>query len=132
MRHGWSFVNGSNAILRGGTLRSFAASADISKAGLIAYGDRLSLRIAQPLRAYDGGLRLTLPISYDYATLAPSYENRFFNLAPQGRQIDVEAAYARPIGQGWLTGHLFYRRDPGHFATIVDDIGAASRFTSGF
>lgn len=132
MRHGWSFANGSSAVLRGGTLRSFAASADISKTGVTTDDDRLSLRIAQPLRVYRGGLRLTLPASYDYASLAPTYENRFFNLAPQGRQIDMEAAYSRPIGQGWLTGHLFYRRDPGHFATIDDDMGGAIRFTLGF
>ena len=132
MRHGWSFANGSSAVLRGGTLRSFAASADISKAGVMTGDDRLSLRIAQPLRVYRGGLRLTLPTSYDYASLAPSYENRFFNLAPEGRQIDMEAAYSRPIGSAWLTGHLFYRRDPGHYASINDDIGGAVRFTLGF
>jgi hypothetical protein len=132
MRHGWSFADGSSTILRGGTLQTFAASADISMMGVFADDDRLSLRIAQPLRVYRGGLRLTLPTSYDYATLAPTYENRFFNLAPEGRQIDMEAAYTRPIGQGLLTGHLFYRRDPGHFATIDDDMGGAIRYTLGF
>lgn len=132
MRHGWSFANGSNAVMRGGTLRTFAASADISKAGVMSDGDRLSLRIAQPLRVYRGGLRLNLPTGYDYGTLETRYENRFFNLAPEGRQIDMEAAYSRAIGTGWLTGHLFYRRDPGHFATIGDDMGGAIRFTLGF
>jgi hypothetical protein len=132
MRHGWSFANGANATLRGGALRTFAASADVSKTGVMTDDDRLSLRIAQPLRVYRGGLRLNLPTSYDYDTLAPTYETRFFNLAPEGRQIDMEAAYSRPVGQGWLTGNLFYRRDPGHFATIGDDMGGAIRFTLGF
>lgn len=132
MRHGWSFANGSSAVLRGGTLRSFAASADISKTGITTHDDRLSLRIAQPLRAYRGGLRLTLPTSYDYDLRTPGYENRFFNLAPEGRQIDMEAAYSRKIGPAWLTGHLFYRRDPGNFAAIDDDMGGAIRFTLGF
>jgi subtilase family protein len=132
MRHGWSFANGSSAVLRGGTLRSFAASADIAKTGVMTNDDRLSLRVAQPLRVYRGGLQLTLPTSYDYASLSPTYENRFFNLTPEGRQIDMEAAYSRKIGPGWLTGHLFYRRDPGHFATIDNDMGGAIRFTLGF
>ena len=132
MRHGWSFANGSSTVMRGGTLRSFAASADISKTGVIGDDDRVSLRIAQPLRVYRGGLRLSLPTGYDYGTLATRYENRFFNLAPVGRQIDMEAAYSRPIRTGWLTGHLFYRRDPGHFAEIGDDMGGAIRFTLGF
>ncbi|RED17192.1 S8 family peptidase [Parasphingopyxis lamellibrachiae] len=132
MRHGWSFANGSGAVLRGGTLRSFAVSADISKTGILADNDRLSLRVAQPLRVYRGGLRLNLPTSYDYALQTPGYENRFFNLAPEGRQIDMEAAYSRRIGQAWLTGHLFYRRDPGHYASIDNDMGGAIRFTLGF
>jgi hypothetical protein len=131
-RHGWSRMDGSSAVLRGASLRSYAASADVTKWDAFSEGDRLSLRIAQPLRVYAGGLRLTLPTSYDYATLAPTYENRFFNLAPRGRQVDVEAAYARPLGGGWLTGHIFYRRDPGHYAGIDDDMGAALRFTLGF
>lgn len=132
VRHGWSFADGSSALLRGGTLRSFAAAVDISKTGVMGEGDRISLRIAQPLRVYRGGLRLNLPSGYDYETLTTRYENRFFNLAPNGRQIDLEAAYARPVGRGWLTGHVFYRRDPGHFATIADDMGGAIRFTLGF
>lgn len=132
MRHGWSFANGSNAVMRGGTLRTFAASADATKSGVMTGTDRLSLRIAQPLRVYRGGLSLNLPAAYDYATLETRYENRFFNLAPEGRQIDMEAAYSRALGAGWLTAHLFYRRDPGHFATIGDDMGGAVRFTLGF
>ncbi len=132
MRHGWSFANGSSAVMRGGILRSFAASADISKTGITTNDDRLSLRVAQPLRVYRGGLQLRLPTSYDYASLSTTYENRLFNLAPEGRQIDMEAAYSRKIGSAWLTGHVFYRRDPGNFAAIDDDMGGAIRFTLGF
>lgn len=131
-RHGWSAARTLGGVLESGQLRSFAASADVSKSGVFSAIDRLSLRIAQPLRVYRGGLDLTLPVSYDYATLSPGYESSFFNLAPQGRQIDTEAAYATPLGGGWLTGHLFYRRDPGHYSTISDDMGAAIRYTLGF
>jgi len=131
-RHGWSRMSGGSAVLRGGSLRSYAVSADITKWGVLAGDDRLSLRIAQPLRVYSGGLSLSLPASYDYATLTTSYENRFFNLAPQGRQIDIETAYSRPLAGGRLAGHLFYRRDPGHYSAIEDDMGAAIRFTLGF
>ncbi len=131
-RHGWTFANGANATLQGGEVRSFAASADISKSGVMTVDDWLSFRVAQPLRVYSGGLNLSLPTGYDYATLGTSYGDSFFNLAPSGRQIDLETAYSTPFGGGFLTGNLFYRRDPGNFDSVPDDIGAAVRFTLGF
>lgn len=132
VRHGWTFARGAGAVLQGGELRSFAASADISRRGVATADDRLSLRIAQPLRVYRGGLDLMLPVSYDYATLTPGYAETRFNLAPEGREIDLEVAYVRPFAGGWIAGHLFYRKDPGHIAAMPDDVGAAIRFTLGF
>ena len=33
---------------------------------------------------------------------------------------------------GWLTSNLYWRRDPGNFASLPDDVGGAVRFTLGF
>lgn len=131
-RHGWTIADATAGLIDGGTIRSFALSADASREGIFGADDRLSLRIAQPLRVYAGGLDLTLPTSYDYATLNPDYSAAFFNLAPDGREIDAEAAYGRALWGGWLSGNFFYRRDPGHIAATPDDYGAAMRFSLGF
>jgi hypothetical protein len=53
------------------------------------------------------------------------------NLAPTGREIDAEAAWARPLGAGWLSANLYWRTQPGHIAAAPDDLGAAIRFTLG-
>lgn len=131
-RHGWTLADATTGLIDGGTIRSYAFSADASKYGVFGDDDRLSFRLAQPLRVYGGGLDLTLPTSYDYATLTPGYSETRFNLAPDGREIDAEAAYGRALWGGWLSANLFYRRDPGHIDALRDDYGAAMRYTLGF
>ena len=54
------------------------------------------------------------------------------NLAPQGREVDAELGYARPLGEGQVSGNVFYRRDPGNIAALSDDYGVALRFSTGF
>jgi hypothetical protein len=54
------------------------------------------------------------------------------NLAPKGRELDLEANYGRVAGSGWVDANLFLRRDPGNIAAASDDVGAAVRFTVGF
>jgi hypothetical protein len=88
----------------------------------------------QPLRVRSGGLDLNVPASYSYDTLSAGYESRFFNLAPTGREIDLEAAYGFGLfgGAGHLGANAFARRHPGNVAGIDPDLGAAIRFTLGF
>jgi hypothetical protein len=88
----------------------------------------------QPLRVRSGGVDLEVPVSYSYDTLSAGYESRFFNLAPTGREIDLEAAYGVDLlgGAGHLSGNAFARRDPGNVAAMDADLGAAIRFTLGF
>jgi hypothetical protein len=56
------------------------------------------------------------------------------NLAPTGREIDLEAAYGIGLlgGAGHLSGNAFARRHPGNVAATDADLGAAIRFTLGF
>ena len=91
----------------------------------------LAFRIAQPLRISSGNLGLRLPVSYDYATRTTGYGAGALNLAPSGREIDVEALYGRALGQGRVTGNVYWRRDPGNIARAPDDLGLAIRFTLG-
>lgn len=114
-------------------LTSSAFAFDVTKADVLTRGDALALRIAQPLRVEGGALRLDVPTTYDYETLTPGYTRRTTTLAPSGREISVEAAWSLPLaGLGRLDTNLFWRRDPGHIATLDDDLGAALRLSARF
>lgn len=112
-------------------LRSNAWSVEAIRAGLFDRTDRVSLRLAQPLRVSSGGFDLTLPTAYDYATETADYSAARFNLAPGGRERDIEIAYARPLWGGWFSANGYMRREPGNVAASHDDLGAAIRFTFG-
>jgi hypothetical protein len=88
--------------------------------------------LSQPLRVSGGEIGLTLPIAYDYATLTPSFGKRYLPLAPSGREIDAELAWRGPLWGGNASASLFYRTDPGHYATLPDDKGVALRWSREF
>ncbi|MGA9582978.1 MAG: peptidase S8, partial [Allosphingosinicella sp.] len=106
----------------------------LGKSGALRPGDRFALRLMQPLRVRSGGFDLEIPVSYSYDTLSAGYESRFLNLAPTGREIDLEAAYGFDLfaGAGHLGANAFARRHPGNRADLDPDLGAAIRFTLGF
>jgi len=139
---GWSLGGSwrrgrSDATLRGGfdgrgRLLTEAFAADVGKDHLFGR-DSIGLRVAQPLRVARGGLDYRLPTNWDYATLTVSdWTTQRLNLAPQGREIDVEARYRILLGTGDLQTNLFWRRDPGNYAVLPADVGGAVRYTIGF
>jgi hypothetical protein len=123
-RQGWTHSGNSR-------LQTSAWSFDISRSRVFANGDSFALRIAQPLRVSSGGLSVNLARHYDYATGNATYAAQHLSLTPQGREVDVEAHYARPLGGGMLSTNVYFRKQPGHFAEAPNDIGAAIRFTIG-
>lgn len=140
LRTGWTFGTWSLTAtarqgwtaMAGNTIRSNAFSFDLAKAGLLDRGDQFALRIAQPLRVASGGLTLRLPVGYAYETGVVTYADQRLNLAPTGREIDVEASYARMLLGGRMDANLFWRRDPGNFAAAPNDLGGALRWRTGF
>ena len=125
VRRGWtSFA--------AGRFQSDAYAFDIARDGIFEGGDRLGLRLAQPLRIAAGGFTVLLPTRYDYATATATSTVERFSLSPSGREVDTELLYGRPITNGWLGGNLFMRRQPGHIARADSDVGGAIRFTLGF
>jgi hypothetical protein len=117
-----------------GSFQSGAYSFDLAKDGVLRSGDRLGLRIAQPLRVERGGFALMLPTSYDYATGIAGTSLSRMSMSPSGREVDAELSYGSYLlsDRAWLGGNLFVRRQPGHFADADKDLGAAIRFTLGF
>lgn len=133
-RRGWTSMPGANGLVADGRLSTDAWSVDFGRAHALVRGDRVALRVMQPLRVRAGGYLLNLPVSYDYETLTAGYALRMFSLAPTGREIDIELAYGLPVleGAGYLTANTYYRREPGHIADAPADLGAAIRLSFGF
>jgi hypothetical protein len=115
-------------------MASDAWSLDLSRGSALRRGDLFSLRLSQPLRIRSGGYVLSLPVSYDYSDLSVGYQSTLYALAPNGREMDLEAAYLLPLfdGRGSVSTHAFLRRQPGHVAAAEDDVGAAVRLSFDF
>ena len=131
-RRGWTDAGLRGGLSGSGRLTTAAFAADVGKDHLFGR-DSIGLRIAQPQRVARGGLDYRLPTNWDYATLAVTdWTTQRLNLAPRGREIDVEAHYRVLIGNGDLQTNLFWRRDPGNIAALPADVGGAVRYTIGF
>ena len=85
----------------------------------------MALRLSQPLRIASGGLSLNLPVDYSYATRSPVYGQRLLSLAPKGREQDIELVWRGGLWNGTAMASLYYRTDPGHYASLPDDRGLA-------
>lgn len=127
-RRGWTHANATSALGGQARLASSAWSLDLAGSSLFQGGDRLSLRLSQPLRVTSGGLHLNLPTSYNYDSATASWSPSLVSLVPKGRQVDGEASYAMPVGNGWLMLNGYWRRQDGNIAAARDIVGGALRF----
>jgi hypothetical protein len=117
-----------------GRFQTGAYAFDIAKNGFLSKRDSLGFRLAQPLRVEHGGFAMMLPTSYDYSTSTATDTLSRLSLRPSGREVDAEMSYGTWLlgDKGWLGANLFYRRQPGHVASLPDDKGAAVRFSLSF
>lgn len=128
-RGGYIWAKTGGVIADGSRLRTSAWALDLGREDLFKPGDMLGLRVSQPLRVASGGLNLRLPVDYSYAALSPTYRDQLISLTPQGRELDAELLWRGPLYPGSAMISLFYRRDPGHFATARDDKGVAASWS---
>ena len=136
-RLGASFRQGRTSaheagLVAGSTLTSRAWSLDLERRGVFSAYDSLGLRLSQPLRVESGSLNLRLPVGYNYDTLLADYGTRSLALAPRGRELMGEIAWRGPVLSGQGAASLFYRRDPGHYEALPDDMGMAVRWSKKF
>ena len=131
-RQGWTRADRVGVIGAGSDFTSRSWSADLTRQGVFAKSDTLGMRVSQPLRVEGGGLKLTLPVAYDYATLLPTYGTSVLALGPQGREIDGEVAWHGPLWGGDASASVFYRTDPGHIDSLPDDKGVAMKWARRF
>lgn len=131
-RQGWTRIGAGGVRPSSDHLMSTAWSFDATRDDLFARGDSFGVRLAQPLRVESGGLGLDLPITWDYATSSADTALQRVSLAPKGRELDAEMRYALPLWAGSLSTSLFWRNEPGHYASAPDDLGAAVQFAMPF
>ncbi|MEM7571020.1 MAG: S8 family peptidase, partial [Pseudomonadota bacterium] len=108
-----------------GDLSLTSWSAQLRTNALVSTQDAFALTLRQPQRVEAG--------SAAFAALPTvTTQNAQFSLAPDGRQIDVEAAYGVTLpGLATLSANVLMRRDAGHVAGQHDMAGLV-RFTSRF
>ena len=132
LRQGWTSARDGGLVAPDSALVSRAWSLDLERRGVLGSSDALGLRLAQPLRVEHGTLNLVLPVGYSYDTLLADYGVRSLSLAPHGRELLAELAWHGPLFAGDAAASLFYRRDPGNYATLPDDQGVALRWARKF
>jgi hypothetical protein len=131
-RQGYTRARLGGLLTAGSALSSNAWAVDATRSGVFGESDTLSFRLSQPRRVSSGGLNFLLPTTYSYDTLTPSQSVSQLSLAPRGREIAAELGWRGALGGGFATGTLFYRRDPGHVASLPDDKGVAFSWSTGF
>ena len=128
-RRGWTRAELAGGMNGSGRLKTTAFAADVGKDGVFGR-DSLGLRLAQPLRVAKGGIDYRLPTLWDYASASVSaWTDQRLNLAPRGRETDVEARYARDFSsRSAVQVNLLWRRDPGNRADQPGEYGTALRY----
>ncbi|MEM6266668.1 MAG: S8 family serine peptidase, partial [Pseudomonadota bacterium] len=132
VRAGLTRPRAGSLIGSGSQLFTEGWSLDLTRRSTFREGDSVGFRISQPLRVSGGGLRFDLPVAYDYATETPQIGRQNLSLSPEGRELMSEFAWSSPLGFGFASASVFYRRQPGHFADASDDMGAVIRFDANF
>ncbi|MEQ1539539.1 MAG: S8 family peptidase, partial [Sphingorhabdus sp.] len=131
-RRGWTRIRAAGLRQNADWLRTEATSIDLTRFGVFSLRDQLALRISQPLRVTSGGINVTLPDSYDYASLSADFGDQYISLAPTGQERDLELSYASSLWGGQFGGNLYWRHEPGNIADAAADVGIALRFSRAF
>ena len=109
-----------------GTLWTTAFAVGLERQGLWRSGDRLTVELLQPLRVEAGRAALDVPVARDQAGRVYR-DRRSVDLAPDGRELDLELGYGLDVGLARLETALMLRLAPGHDAAAPPELlGALS------
>jgi hypothetical protein len=117
-----------------GVIASDAFAAGAIRHGAFIPGDLLGFQLAQPIRVSDARVDLSLPVAMDADGAIVRAAQRV-NLAPRGREIDLQLAYRTPLdmfarrnGRESLQAFVMARLNPGHNANAPSDYAAGVRY----
>lgn len=95
-------------------------------------GDRLGLMVGQPLRVFSAGATATVPVALA-ADGGVIQESDRVDLAPSGREIDLQFAYGRELAPGMdMSTWLMMQVEPGHVADADPAYGLGLSFRLSF
>ena len=112
-------------------LWSSAWAVGVSRRGVLAPRDQLSLRLSQPLRVERGRAALRW-ISGRHWNGDLHIERAELPLAPSGRQLEAELSYARDLAGGMLNISALGTRHPGHNASAAAEFALLLRYALRF
>ncbi len=103
----------------------------LAGSGIVREGDRLALRLSQPLRVERGEGELAWPTGRrpDRSVV---FARETIELAPSGRGLDLELAYALPFERGRFGFALAVSREAGHVRARGAEFSAALFFLRRF
>jgi hypothetical protein len=108
--YGYTPANGS--LMNTGATRTNAFSLALVASDRMQPGDRFSISLLQPIRAYDSNVTVDVVTGVD-ANGNLVHERRSLSTAPTGRELVAEMNYMRPLGKTSLVGwSLAVRRNP--------------------
>jgi len=97
--------------------RTNAFSLALVAADQVRHGDRLSVSLSQPMRAYAG--RISMDVLSRSSGNGMARERLVFSMVPLGREMRVQLSYQTPAGwRGNFGATLIVRRDPNN----MDDV----------
>lgn len=129
---GFTQPRGNGILTNEGYITTNAWAFDIARYGIFQSSDTLGFRLAQPLRVATGGLKLNLPVAFNYEDESTTYAINKLNLAPEGREVIGELNWRGQFLNGHASASIYYRNEPGHFTDEAADVGAMVRYQSRF
>ena len=109
-----------------GPLWTTAFAVGVERRDLWRSGDRLTVELLQPLRVEAGRAKLDVPVARDREGRVYR-DQRSVDLAPDGRELDLELGYGLDVGSARLQTALLLRLAPGHDAEAAPELlGALS------
>jgi len=124
--------NNNSLIADMSTLRTNAFSVALIAADRLVAGDRLSLTLAQPMRAYQGSMTLDVVANID-GNGAEIRERRIFSMTPDARELKLETSYRAPLrNHASATLAMSFRRHPNNFADVATEKLLAIRYLKQF
>jgi hypothetical protein len=86
-------------------------------------GHMLGFAVSQPLRVERGHAVLEVPTGRDFVNDTVLFDSQTLNLAPTGREVDVELSHSFWNGGPFsMQTNLIYRMNPDHVATAADTL----------
>lgn len=113
------------------TARTNAFSLALVAADRVRRGDRFSVSLSQPMRAYSG--RIVMDVLSRSSGSAAARERLVFSMVPVGREMRAQLNYSTPAGYGATFGTtLMVRRNPNNLADASVETLFAVRYAKAF